>query len=77
MTLEELKRIAASVGERRGWDFSRMQADRDLVPWEYANLKRELARKSRGNRDLYTPGKAEFIESVLRMAARTSGATQR
>jgi len=38
---------------------------------EYARLKRELARKSRGNRDLYTPGKAEFIESVLRMAERT------
>ncbi len=35
---------------------------------EYARLKRELARKSRGNRDFYTPGKAEFIESVLRIA---------
>lgn len=35
---------------------------------EYARLKRELARKSQGNRDFYTPGKAEFIESVLRMA---------
>jgi GrpB-like predicted nucleotidyltransferase (UPF0157 family) len=35
---------------------------------EYANLKRELARKSQGNRDLYTPGKAEFIESVLTRA---------
>lgn len=35
---------------------------------EYAKLKRELARKSQGNRDFYTPGKAEFIESVLKMA---------
>jgi len=35
---------------------------------EYAKLKRELARKSQGHRDFYTPGKAEFIESVLRMA---------
>jgi GrpB-like predicted nucleotidyltransferase (UPF0157 family) len=35
------------------------------VAREYANLKRELVRKSRGNRDLYTPGKAEFVESVL------------
>jgi len=35
---------------------------------EYANLKRELPRKSQGKRDSYTPGKAEFIESVLRMA---------
>ena len=32
---------------------------------EYANLKRELARKSQGNRAFYTPGKAEFVESVL------------
>lgn len=39
------------------------------VAEEYARLKRELARKSGGNRDLYTPGKAEFIESVLQMAA--------
>ncbi len=38
------------------------------VAGEYARLKRELARKSQGNRDLYTPGKAEFIERVLRMA---------
>lgn len=39
------------------------------VAKEYAKLKRKLARKSQGNRDFYTPGKAEFIESVLRMAA--------
>ena len=39
------------------------------VAEEYAKLKRELARKSGGNRDLYTPGKAEFIERVLQMAA--------
>lgn len=38
------------------------------VAEEYAKLKRELARKSHGDRDLYTPGKAEFIASVLRMA---------
>jgi GrpB-like predicted nucleotidyltransferase (UPF0157 family) len=38
------------------------------VAEEYARLKRELAQKSQGNRDLYTPGKAEFIETVLRMA---------
>ncbi len=35
---------------------------------EYARLKRGLARKSQGNRDFYTPGKAEFIESASRMA---------
>jgi len=40
------------------------------VAEEYARLKRELAWKSRGNRDFYTPGKAEFVQSVLRMAER-------
>lgn len=40
------------------------------VAEEYARLKRELARKSQGNRDFYTPGKAEFIESVLTAAER-------
>lgn len=34
----------------------------------YAKLKRELARKFQANRDFYTPGKAKFIESVLKMA---------
>jgi GrpB-like predicted nucleotidyltransferase (UPF0157 family) len=38
------------------------------VAREYARLKRELARKAQGKRDLYTPGKAEFIESVLTRA---------
>ena len=40
------------------------------VAREYVRLKRELARKSQGNRAFYTPGKAEFIKSVLRMAER-------
>jgi len=34
----------------------------------HPRLKKGLARKAQGNRALYTPGKAEFIESVLRMA---------
>ena len=32
---------------------------------EYASLKRELAKKYGDDRDSYTKGKAEFIESVL------------
>ena len=36
---------------------------------EFAKLKRELARKSQGDHDLYAPDKAEFIEAVLRMTA--------
>jgi GrpB-like predicted nucleotidyltransferase (UPF0157 family) len=39
---------------------------------EYARLKRELARKSQDNRDIYTSGKAEFIESVLSRDSKVS-----
>ncbi len=39
------------------------------VAEEYSSLKRELAEKYKDDRDSYTRGKAEFIESVL-MAAK-------
>lgn len=38
------------------------------VARKYAKLKRELVQKFQGSREFYTPGKAEFIESVLRSA---------
>lgn len=38
--LEDLRRIAASTGERRGWNFSRMRTARDPVPWDYADVVR-------------------------------------
>ncbi len=40
MPLDELRAIAAQVAPRRGWDFSRMQTDRDPVPWEYREVVR-------------------------------------
>jgi len=46
MTLEELKRIAASVGERQGWDFSRVRDERDPVPWDYIDVVRRYLRPS-------------------------------
>jgi len=42
LTLEELKQISDSVGERTGWDFSRMRVERDPVPWNYADAARQL-----------------------------------
>lgn len=36
LTIEELKGVADSVGELRGWDFSRVKSKRDPVPWNYA-----------------------------------------
>lgn len=46
MTLEELRCIAASVGERQGWDFSRVQDERDPVPWDYIDVVRRYLRPS-------------------------------
>ena len=37
-TYARLKRIADSVDDRRGWDFSRMQTERDPVPWDYMEI---------------------------------------
>lgn len=35
---------------------------------EYDKLKKDLARKYKNNRDAYLDGKAEFVESILRVA---------
>ena len=40
MTECELRRIATSVGARRGWDFSRMRETQEPVPWDYADIAR-------------------------------------
>jgi hypothetical protein len=32
MKLDELQQIYEQVGERRGWDFSRMKTEREPVP---------------------------------------------
>ncbi|MCK4450123.1 MAG: class I SAM-dependent methyltransferase [Anaerolineae bacterium] len=61
MTLEELKRIAASVGERRGWDFSCMQTDRDPVPWDYADVVRRYLQPSSRVLDIGTGGGERFL----------------
>ena len=40
MTEGELRRIAESVGIRRGWDFSRMRETQEPAPWDYADMAR-------------------------------------
>jgi SAM-dependent methyltransferase len=37
-SVDELQTIANEVGTRSGWDFSRMQTERDPVPWEYPEV---------------------------------------
>ncbi len=61
MTLEELKRIAESVGERQGWDFSRVQYDRDPVPWDYADVVRRYLLPMHRVLDIGTGGGEQFL----------------
>lgn len=37
-TLEELQEISDAVGDRSGWDFSRMATEREPVPWDYDDI---------------------------------------
>ena len=61
MMLEELRRITASVGERRGWDFSRVQHDRDPVPWQYLDVVRRYLQSSDRALDIGTGGGERFL----------------
>ena len=36
--MSDLRQIEAAVTPRRGWDFSRMQTEREPVPWEYLEV---------------------------------------
>ena len=62
MTLEELRAIAASVGERRGWDFSRMRTERDPTPWEYVEVVRPYLHPSTSVLDIGTGGGEVLIK---------------
>ncbi|MHB0878344.1 MAG: class I SAM-dependent methyltransferase [Anaerolineae bacterium] len=60
LTLEGLRRIAATVGERRGWDFSRMRDDRDPVPWDYLDVVRQYLEPRARVLDIGTGGGERF-----------------
>lgn len=61
MTREELHRIAAAVGERSGWDFSRVRDDRDPVPWDYPEVVRRYLRADHRVLDVGTGGGERFL----------------
>jgi SAM-dependent methyltransferase len=61
VTLDDLKRIAASVGERRGWDFSRVRDGRDPIPWDYADVVRRYLEPSSRVLDVGTGGGEIFL----------------
>lgn len=59
--LEELKHIAASVGERRGWDFSKVRHGRAPVPWDYRAVVCRYLRTSSRVLDVGTGGGERFL----------------
>lgn len=61
LTLEELKRISDSVGERTGCDFSCMGVERDPVPWNYADVARQYLTDTDEVLDVGTGGGQLFL----------------
>lgn len=62
MTLEELKKIDATVGERTGWDFSVMKTERDPISWQYVELVKQYLKPSDYVLDLGTGGGEIFLK---------------
>lgn len=61
LTRDNLLKIAASVGERQGWDFTRVRDARDPVPWSYNEVMRHYLKPSSVVLDVGTGGGERFI----------------
>jgi SAM-dependent methyltransferase len=61
LAYEQLKRISDSVGERTGWDFSRVRAERAPVPWNYPDVVRQFLAPSDYVLDIGTGGGEVFL----------------
>jgi len=59
--LDQLRRIAATVSERRGWDFSAVCEAREPVPWDYAQVVRRYLQPSSHVLDVGTGGGERFL----------------
>jgi SAM-dependent methyltransferase len=58
---EYLKSVFDTTDERRGWDFSRVQDDRDPVPWEYEEVVQRYLRPDDRVLDIGTGGGERFL----------------
>ena len=72
MDLGELRRIADSVGERHGWDFSRLRDARDPVPWDYLEVVRRFLQPTHRVLDVGTGG-GEKLLSLAPCVASAAG----
>jgi SAM-dependent methyltransferase len=61
LTYEQLKQIADSVGERTGWNFSRVHAKRAPVPWDYLDVVRQFLTPTDYVLDIGTGGGEVFL----------------
>jgi SAM-dependent methyltransferase len=69
MTLEKLQRIAASVGERQGWDFTRVRDETDPVPWDYMEVVRRYLRSGDRVLDVGTGGGEKLLSLASHFGA--------
>jgi SAM-dependent methyltransferase len=69
LTLDELKRLADSVGELRGWDFTRVRDARDPVPWDYAEVVSRYVRPTDHVLDIGTGGGERFLALAPRFGS--------
>jgi hypothetical protein len=61
LTATELKQLLQTVGERDGWDFSRVRDQRDPVPWDYLTVVRQYLRPTDQVLDVGTGGGENFL----------------
>lgn len=61
LTLEALRDISAAVGERSGWDFSRVRDERAPMPWDYVNVVRQYLNQTDFVLDAGTGGGERFL----------------
>ncbi len=60
-TEQELQAIADEVGERRGWDFTRMSVERAPVTWEYLDVVSAFLRPTDVVLDIGTGGGERLV----------------
>ena len=68
-SVEELQRVSDEVGERSGWDFSRMSTERDVVPWDFGTLVASYLRPQDVVLDVGTGGGERLLGLASHFAA--------
>lgn len=62
LTFEKINKIYNSVGERRGWDFSKIKREKEPLPWDYEKIVRKYLKQTDNVLDIGTGGGEIFIK---------------